>query len=133
MSSGETSKIPLFRRAFYNLVFSSSQFAISSSCCFFESLGHASGQIVSVVVCCPALMLVLLQGSVGFDRFAIVRLEKTLPALLIILVCDLHREDLPNDATSELCSPVDINSGRQDGRGERPHTPGHQQKLRLEK
>ena len=47
VSSDETSKIPLFRRASRNLVSSSSQFAIYSCCCLFDGLGHSSAQIMS--------------------------------------------------------------------------------------
>ena len=47
VSWDETTKIPHFRRASYNLIFSSSQIEISFGFGFFDSLTHCSGQIVS--------------------------------------------------------------------------------------
>ena len=47
VSSDETSKDSSFRRASCNLVFPLSLAAMSSSLCFFDSLGHSSGQIES--------------------------------------------------------------------------------------
>ena len=88
VSWDETTKIPHFRRASYNLIFSSSQTEISFGFGFFDSLTHSSGQIVSgrvvfglLWVDCSLLCCVLLEAECsifGSELFQSVLLRSSL-------------------------------------------------------